>query len=259
MALHLGTSGWHYDDWAHSVYPPGLPRTRWFEHYATLFDTVEINASFYRLPAERTVAGWRDKAPPGFCYAVKGSRYTTHVLKIGGERLPASVELVTGRVRPLADRMPVMLWQLPPQLHVDVDRLARFVALLPRWVRHAVEFRHASWDVPEVDEVLAAAAVARVWTSAAMAPQPPRQTTDLVYLRFHGLGPDPFRWDYADDELRPWADRVATALAGGADAFVYFNNDFHGHAVRNAQRFATLLPAPPAGRGASPQPAPAAP
>jgi uncharacterized protein YecE (DUF72 family) len=242
-SVRVGTSGWHYDDWAVHVYPPSLPRSRWFADHATRFDTVEINASFYRLPAETTVAGWRAQAPPGFLYAVKGSRYTTHVLKVGGERLPGSVELVTGRVRPLGPHLAVVLWQLPPTLHVDVPRLQRFVDLLPTWTRHAVELRHPSWDDPAVDEVLASRAVSRVWTSSAVAPQRPVVTTDLVYLRFHGLGPALYRHDYTAEELAPWADLVAAAALEGRDALVYFNNDGGGAAVRNGLAFRELVAA----------------
>ncbi|WP_370327388.1 DUF72 domain-containing protein [Euzebya sp.] len=241
--LRIGTSGWHYDDWRGVVYPDDLAKSRWFGHYATLFDTVEINASFYRLPTERMVDGWREQAPEGFCYAAKGSRFTTHNLKIGGDRLEGSVELVTGRLRGLGATLGVILWQLPPNLHHDPARLARFAGTLPGWTRHAVEFRHPSWTADDVDEVLAAHGIARVWTSAADVPQPARATTAWGYLRFHGLGEDPYRWDYADDELRPWAERVAAIVAGGEDAFVYFNNDYDGHAVRNAQRFAELVDA----------------
>jgi uncharacterized protein YecE (DUF72 family) len=239
--VHLGTSGWHYDDWAGLVYPTGLPRARWFAEYATRFDAVEINASFYRLPAETTIEGWRAQAPPGFTYAAKGSRFTTHDLKIGGDRLPSSVTLVTGRLRGLGEHLGVVLWQLPPTLHRDVDRLDRFCGLLPGWTRHALEARHASWDHADVDAVLADHGVARVWTSSSFAPQPARRTTDLVYLRFHGLSDQAYLHDYSDAELEPWADRVAEALDSGADAHVYFNNDFRGHAVRNAERFGELL------------------
>lgn len=241
MNCRIGTSGWHYDDWTGSVYPDGLATSRWFEHYTSLFDTVEINASFYRLPTEKAVAGWADQAPEGFAYAAKGSRFTTHNLKIGGDRLPDSVALVTGRLKPLGDHMPVMLWQLPPNLHFDVDRLARFTGLLPQWVRHAVEFRHPSWNDDAVTEVLREHRIARVWVSAAGTPQPTVATTDFVYLRFHGLGEDPYRWDYHDDDLAPWVDRITATDRDGLDGFVYFNNDYRGHAVRNAQRFAELL------------------
>jgi uncharacterized protein YecE (DUF72 family) len=241
MGLRVGTSGWHYRHWAGVVYPPGVPTRRWFQLYATRFDTVEVNASFYRLPAESTIDLWRAQAPDGFCYAMKGSRFTTHNLKIGGDRLPSSVELVSSRLARLEDRLGVVLWQLPPTLHVDVDRLARFLSMLPTDVRHAVELRHPSWYVRDVDAVLSEAGVARVWGSGLGMPPVTGLTAGFVYLRFHGLGDDdPYRWDYADAELAPWVDAVRAALADGVDVFTYFNNDGGGHAVTNAERFRDL-------------------
>lgn len=237
----VGTSGWHYDDWRGIVYPTELPKSAWLEHYATLFDTVELNNPFYRLPTEAAVAGWRDRAPEGFRYAVKGSRFTTHNLKIGGDRLGESVQMVCGRMRPLAGRMVAMLWQLPPNLHVDVERLARFVGMLPDWTRHAVEFRHPSWSTAAVDDVLAAHGVARVWVSDRGQDQPTTRTSDVVYLRFHGLGPESYHYDYSDAELDPWVQRVADAVTDGCLPLVYFNNDWYGHAVTNARRFSELL------------------
>lgn len=241
MAINIGTSGWHYDDWRGEVYPETAPRSRWFDLYQQRFGAVELNAPFYRLPTERAVVRWRDQAPEGFCYAVKGSRFTTHNLKIGGDRLPDSIERVTGAVRPLGDRLAVMLWQLPPMLHRDLARLDRFLGLLPGWTRHAVEFRHPSWSDADVDRVLADHDAARVWVSATGDEQPTTMTTDLAYLRLHGLSAEPYRHDYTDAELRPWVDRVAAAAADRATVHVYFNNDFHGHAVRNAERLVQLL------------------
>ena len=209
MATWIGTSGWHYSDWCGTVYPAQEPASLWFERYAERFDTVEINASSYRLPSEAVVQRWRLQAPDGFRYAAKGSRFTTHNLKIGGERLADSVALVTGRLRGLGDALAVILWQLPPSLRCDVDRLARFVGLLPGWVRHAVELRHPSW----YDD------------------------------RLHGLGEDAYRWDYTAEELQPWAEAVRSAAAAGLDAYAYFNNDHQGHAVRNAETFREMVAA----------------
>ncbi len=234
--LLVGTSGWHYDDWRGIVYPPDLPKPRWFEAYARLFPTVEINASFYRLPTDKAIARWRDQAPDGFSYAAKGSRFTTHNLKIGGERLPDSVGRVTGRLAGLGPRLGVILWQLPPNLHRDDGRLDRFLGLLPRDVRHAVEFRHASWWSEGPAEVLARHGAAFVWVSGLGMPDVCPRTAEFTYTRFHGLGPDAYRWNYTDEELAPWADAIA-----GTDGFAYFNNDYEGHAVRNAQTLTRML------------------
>jgi uncharacterized protein YecE (DUF72 family) len=254
----VGTSGWQYDDWAGTFYPAGLARTRWFGHYATHFPTVEINATFYRLPRTAAVERWRDQTPHGFRFAVKGSRYLTHNKKLRDPEEPV-VNVVT-RLAPLQSVHGVWLWQLPPNLHRDVPRLERFLDALPRGAtvpRHAMEFRHASWYAPEVEDALRHRGVAWVWLSDRQMPDVAPLTADFVYLRFHGLSPDPdarYRWDYTAAELAPWAERVRAAVARGADAWVYFNNDHAAHATRNAATFIgalgdAALPWPAAGGG----------
>ncbi len=238
--IRVGTSGWQYRDWRGRFYPDDLAQSRWFGHYATVFSTVEINASFYRLPSEAAIRRWRDQAPDGFRYAAKGSRYLTHRLKLGGDRVPDSVALVCGRLGGLGATLDVVLWQLPPQLHVDPERLARFVGLLPAGMRHAVEFRHPSWLTREVFAVLAGAGVAHVWVSSHAMPPDRTRTADFVYLRLHGLDGG-WQHDYRDAELAPWVDAVAAAAADGLDGYVYFNNDGLARAPHNAVRFAQLL------------------
>lgn len=146
---------------------------------------------------------------------------------------------MTGRLRGLDPTLAAVLWQWPPSLHRDVARLTRFVGLLPADIRHAVEFRHPSWYDDEVDALLGDAGVARVWVSGLGGPDDRGRTADFTYLRFHGLGEDAYRWSYTEEELAPWAGAVAEAADD--DAFVYFNNDYHGHAVRNAETFRTLV------------------
>ncbi|HEX6231282.1 MAG TPA: DUF72 domain-containing protein, partial [Actinomycetota bacterium] len=135
--IAVGTSGWSYDDWDGAFYPDDLPRSRWFEHYVTRFPTVEVNYSFYRLPSERTVARWHDAAPDRFRFAVKGSRFITHVRRLSD--CEEEVDRFMRRVRGLKAFLGVVLWQLPPTLERDLDVLERFASLLPRGVRHAIE------------------------------------------------------------------------------------------------------------------------
>ena len=241
-AIRVGTSGWQYADWRGAFYPPDLAQRRWFEHYATRFPTVEINATFYRLPTPTTVERWRAQAPPGFDYAVKGSRYLTHNKKLNEPE--DSIALIAGRMEPLHSTHGVWLWQLPPNLHRDVDRLDVFLAALPDRVRHAVEFRHASWYEPDVEEVLRRHGAAWVWLSDRQMPDVCPTTADHVYVRLHGLSEDPdqrYRWDYSVEELRPWAERLRRAAQEGRDAWVYFNNDFAANAPRNAATLVDLL------------------
>ena len=200
----VGTSGWSYDHWGGGgFYPPEVPRTRWFEHYATRYPTVELNATFYRLPNEQTVTRWRQRAPTGFRFAVKGSRYITHRLKLADAAEPT--ELFLQRMRHLGQTLAVVLWQLPPNLHLDLGRLEKFLLGLPPGFRHAVKVRHPSWVEEGTFELLAAHQVAWVAVSSRALPPVRRRTAPFVYLRFHGLEGG-FAHRYTEDELAPWAE-----------------------------------------------------
>lgn len=210
--IAVGTSGWVYDSWRRSFYPDGLPAARWFEHYAARFPTVEVNYSFYRLPSPSTVAGWRAKSPPGFCFALKGSRFVTHVRRMEGSA--GEVQTFIDRVRPLGQSLRVVLWQLPPSLPCDVAALRTFVAGLPSGVRHALEFRHDSWLRDEVFDVLRSHGVALVLVSSQRMPRVFEVTAPFVYVRFHGLGGS-FAHDYSSDELQPWVQFLREAHGRG--------------------------------------------
>jgi uncharacterized protein YecE (DUF72 family) len=238
-AVRVGTSGWSYDDWDGRFYPHDLAQRSWFEHYAATFPTVEINYSFYRLPRASTVETWHDRAPRRFRYAVKGSRYITHNLKIGDAG--DAVGNVTERMAPLKSFLGVWLWQLPPNLKRDVDRLDAFLGQLPGGQRHAVEFRERTWWDDEVYETLASHGAALVWLSDPEMPRATPRTADLVYVRFHGLGEERYRYDYTDDELEPWAELLADAAGDGCDAYAFFNNDHEARAPANAQRLVEML------------------
>lgn len=240
--VRVGTSGWQYDDWRERFYPRDVPRRRWLSHYAERFPTVEINATFYRLPKPTTVQRWHDLAPDGFRFAVKGSRYLTHNKKL---RDPADpVATITERLKPLETFHGVWLWQLPPNLHRDVGRLEAFLAALPGRPGHAVEFRHRSWYTEDVEDALARHNVAWVWLSDGQMPDVAPVTADFVYLRFHGLAEDShlrYRYDYAERELTPWVERLRQAAGKGCDGWVYFNNDAEANAPRNARMLIDLL------------------
>lgn len=240
--VRVGTSGWQYDDWAGAFYPEGLARKRWFEHYRTAFPAVEVNYTFYRLPRTSTVESWHDRAPPRFRYAVKGSRYITHNLKLG-EGTAQAVDNVVERLAPLKTFLGVWLWQLPPNLHRDRDRLGRFLSLLPGR-NHAVEFRHGSWFDDGVFDVLAAHGAACVWISDRQMPDVFPVTADFVYLRLHGLAEDEesrYRYDYTRGDLEPLAERLVAQVQAGRDAWVFFNNDANANAPRNARMMIDLL------------------
>lgn len=235
--VRIGTSGWNYAHWREIFYPKGLKQIDWLRHFAGSFDTVEINATFYRLPRPEYVTRWHDQAPPGFLFAVKGSRYLTHVKRLAmtGDPVDRFFD-VLGR---LGDRFGPVLWQLPPSMQRDDDRLGAFAGYLPGDRRHAFEFRHESWFCQEVYDILDNAGAALCIADHAERSQPVVTTTGWTYLRFHyGRDGDGL---YGDDELRGWAGRIRGFIAEGLDVYAYFNNDWGGYALRNAARLKELL------------------
>jgi uncharacterized protein YecE (DUF72 family) len=237
--IRVGCSGWNYGDWRERVYPRGVPQRRWLEHYATLFDTVEVNSTFYRLAKPQAVAAWVEATPPDFVFAVKASQYLTHMKRL------ADMEQGIGRfyaaIAPLAEspKFGPVLWQLPERMARDVPRLANALEALPPG-RHCFEFRHESWFCDEVLALLRKHGVALAIGDHPERPwQPWVRTTDWSFLRFH-YGARGRRGNYSDRELEELAPRVKK-LARGAEVFAYFNNDWEGFAVRNALRLRELL------------------
>ena len=239
--VRVGTSGCQYDDWRGAVYPDELPKRRWLEHYATRLPTVEVNATFSRLAKESTVAQWRHAVPGPFEFVLKGSRFITHQKKLND---PAeALERFFAPLGPVLDRTAAILWQLPGRWRRNAERLDAFLAALPEGYRYAVEFRDDDWFHDEVYEVLARHGVANVWLASALTgSHEPVATGGHAYVRFHGLDPDePYRYDYAREELAPWADRLRDLAERGTPAWAFFNNDHQAHAPRNAATMVELL------------------
>ena len=235
--MHVGTSGWTYDDWQGAFYPDEVKGAERLSFYATKFDTVEVNATFYRDPAPSAIKAWNTRLGPDFHLVVKGSRAVTHLKKLLdlGEALGRCLD----RVLQLR-RLRVILWQLPPSLHVDVERLDAFLRALPVSVRHAVEFRHASWWDQKVADVLRRHKAAFVAVSHPKLPCEWFATADFLYVRFHGLGKQLYSYDYSRDELAEWMRRLEPELEGRT-LYAFFNNDYHANAPRNALTFRELL------------------
>jgi uncharacterized protein YecE (DUF72 family) len=230
--LRIGCSGWVYKDWTGPFYPAGTKDKDRLAYYATRFDTAEINASFYRLPSEKMVAGWAERAPPGFLFAWKVSRFITHNKKLND--CAESVALVFGRMAPLGDRYGPALIQLPPQLRRNDDRLAGFLKLLPRDRRHTVEFRHPSWYDPAVFRILADFDASLCISDHHHAPAPWEVTASWVYVRGHGPGGRYFG-RYPDEALAIWTQRIADFRARGLDVYAYFDNDIKSAAPFDAE------------------------
>jgi uncharacterized protein YecE (DUF72 family) len=230
--IRIGCSGWNYQHWRDGVfYPPRLPPRRWLEHYARHFDTVEVNSTFYRLPRENAVATWERETPPDFLFAVKMSRYVTHIKRL--RDLPPSIELFYSRIRPLAEssKLGPVLWQLPPGFRRDDERLAQALEALPPG-RHCFEFRDETWFAAHVYELLRRHGVALVIGDTPRWPfQAHELTADWTFIRFHH-GHRGRNSNYSEGELEEWAQRIEE-WAGRADVYAYFNNDRNGYAVRN--------------------------
>jgi uncharacterized protein YecE (DUF72 family) len=248
--MRIGCSGWNYKSWRGRFYPADLPANQWLGYYERVFDTVEVNNTFYRLPDAATFAGWRRQTHDGFLMSVKASRYLTHLKRLTEPEEP--VQRLFERAASLGSRLGPILYQLPPSLALDVDRLTAFLDALPdalpararsrtprQPIRHVIEFRHASWYVDEVFRLLDARGVAiclhdkpgSAFDDVAVGP--------FVYVRFHGPT-GRYGGCYTDEALSAWAAKLTGAHRRDRDVFAYFNNDIDGFAVQNAQTLRRL-------------------
>ncbi|HWT94955.1 MAG TPA: DUF72 domain-containing protein [Solirubrobacteraceae bacterium] len=246
--VRIGCSGWQYQSWREILYPKGLAQRNWLRRYSEVFDTVEVNATFYRLAKPASVAGWLEQTPPDFLFTIKGSQYLTHMKRLldleqGPGRFFDSIAPALG-----TPKMGPVLWQLPPNFKRDDARLEAWLSTVtgpgslggPE-LRHAVEFRHESWFVPEVYGILHAhgAALVLAHDGRRDEPFPHEVTAEWSFVRLH-YGARGRRGNYAEPELRDLAARVRELSAHG-DVLTYFNNDWEGFAVRNGQRLQRLL------------------
>jgi uncharacterized protein YecE (DUF72 family) len=238
QAVRIGCSGWSYGHWKGGLYPPEVPTSRRLERYAEVFDTVEVNATFYRLPKRSTVESWVEQTPDGFLFAVKGSRYLTHMRRL--RDTDRGIARFWEPLEPLrqANRLGPVLWQLPESFQRDDEVLATFIEALPE-ARHCFEFRHPSWFTAPVRRLLEERGAALAIGDDARRPLPPaRPVGPFAYLRMHyGSGGD---GNYSSAELDRWRRRIA-AWRARREVFVYFNNDWRGFAPANAQELARGL------------------
>jgi len=227
----VGTSGWQYRDWRGRLYPSGTPQRQWLAVYAERFCAVEINNAFYRLPERSTFARWAGEVPDGFRFAVKVSRYLTHVKRLADPAEP--VARFVDRARGLGPKLGPVLLQLPPTLRADEGLLDGVLAEFPRDVRVAVEPRHESWWTAGIRRVLERHHAALAWADRLGRPVTPLwRTADFGYLRLHEGRANP--WPrYGRRALTTWVDRVGSAYPG-EEVFVFFNNDPGGAAVEDA-------------------------
>jgi uncharacterized protein YecE (DUF72 family) len=245
--VHVGCSGWQYKHWRGDFYPAGLPQARWFAHYALTFDTVEINNSFYRLPPPETFDRWKEQAPSRFTYAVKASRFLTHMKKLTDPEEP--LHRLLSRAARLGPHLGPILYQLPPRWPVDVDRFEHFLKAMRRVSRdlrisapHVVEFREASWYNERVFALMERHRVTLCLHDMQGSATGTMVVGPQIYVRYH-FGTSRYGGRYNDRRLEMWADWLAGQAAAGTDVYAYFNNDTGGHAPRDAVRLRSLLDA----------------
>jgi uncharacterized protein YecE (DUF72 family) len=233
----VGTSGWIYGHWRGRFYPEKLRSKDWFAHYVRNFETVEINNSFYRLPSESAFDAWREQAPAGFVYAVKASRFLTHMKKLKDPEEP--IERILGRARRLGEKLGPVLYQLPGGWKRNIERLAYFFAALPRDLVHVMEYRRADWLCGEVFALMKKHNIGLCIHD--LLPDHPRVvTSNVVYVRFHGSGAK-YAGSYPRRDLKRWSEWMSEQAKAGCAVFAYFNNDADAHAVRNAQTLRGLI------------------
>jgi uncharacterized protein YecE (DUF72 family) len=240
----IGCSGFSYSHWKDGVfYPRGLAQRRWLEYYAEKFDTVELNVTFYRLPDASTFDNWALRTPPGFKFAVKGSKFITHLKLLEDEEEP--VRQFLERASALGDKLGPLLWQTPPSFKLDRGRLKSFVKVLAQYpgALHAFEFRNATWFCEPVYDLLRNAGMTAVAADYRDLPEPPPDFP-FLYLRRHGPQGQAYRGGYSEEALAQDARMIKKALRAGRELFIYFNNDLEGHAPADAETLKNLLTSP---------------
>jgi uncharacterized protein YecE (DUF72 family) len=235
---YIGTSGWVYPHWREVFYPPRLAQSKWLYFYSGHFSTVEINNSFYRLPSEQAFSNWRDTSPHGFRYAVKASRFITHIKRLKDVAEP--VQTFIARAAHLNKKLGSILYQLPPNMHRNDERLEGFLTLLPKGLRHVIEFRHQSWLDEEVFDILRRHNTGFCVFDMPEVSCPLLATADFAYIRFHGSS-GLYSSCYSDEEMEDWARRIEGLATDLDTVYIYFNNDAEGFAIKNAQTLAGRL------------------
>jgi len=227
----IGTSGWHYDHWRDRFYPEKLTKAKWLEFYASHFTTVELNNTFYRLPSEAAFVNWRDSSPANFAFAVKVSRFITHIKRL--KNTEEAVEKFVTAAKILGEKLGPLLYQLPPNMRRNDGVLESFLSTLPRGMRHVFEFRHESWLNEDVFDVLHKYNIGFCVFDMPEVSCPLVATADFAYVRFHG-STGLYESCYSDEELADWAKKLANLAASLKAVYIYFNNDAEAFAVKNA-------------------------
>jgi len=241
VKYYVGCSGWHYEHWRGLYYPEELPRLKWLPFYARQFTTVELNSSFYHLPSEKAFTTWRESTPDDFIFAVKVSRYITHIKRL--RNLGSAVENFLSRAVFLKEKLGPLLYQLPPSMKRNDEVLQNFLSSLPPKCQHVIEFRHESWIDDAVFDILRRHNVGLCVFDMPGFSCPLIATSDFAYVRFHGKE-GLYSSCYSDEELFEWARKIAGLGQKIKARYIYFNNDAQAFAVKNAMTLRSLLDVP---------------
>lgn len=238
MSIWIGTSGWHYKHWAGTFYPAGLAPGKMLSYYCQHFDTVELNNSFYHLPHKNALHSWRESTPRNFRFAAKGSRFLTHMKKLKDPE--AGLARFMDAIETLGEKLGPILFQLPPNWELDLERLRCFLQALPPHQSYAFEFRNLTWEVQPVYDLLARYNAACCLFHLAGYQSPLQLTADFAYVRLHGPG-GKYQGSYSEEALGGWARRIRNWRRQLAEIYCYFDNDDSGYAASNALRLKELI------------------
>lgn len=237
MKIFIGCSGWNYKEWRGEFYPQKLAQKNWLEYYAGIFETVEVNNSFYRLPKDSTLENWKNTAPKDFNFTLKGSRYVTQMKKLKDP--VESLKKFQDAAEVIKPKLSCILWQLPPNLHRNDERLIDFCKALNSKNKNVIEFRHDSWFDEKVYEILKKYKISFCSISSPDFPEDMIVTSKVAYVRFHGKGKDWYDYYYSKEELKEWHEKIQNC--GAKEVYVYFNNDIHVNAPKNAQQLMEMF------------------
>ena len=240
MTVQVGTSGFHYKHWRNRFYPQDLPSSKWLDYYCRHFGSVEINNSFYRLPEAKTLQTWRETTPEQFVFAVKGSRFLTHMKKLKDPE--PGIERFFERIFTLEPKLGPVLFQLPPFWEKNAERLEVFLRALPQGLRYSFEFRNPTWHVPEIYGILQAHNAAFCPFDLGGFQSPIEITADWTYIRLHGPG-GKYQGSYSDEALGSWARRIEDWRRNLRAVYFYFDNDMEGYAAANAATLQRMVKA----------------
>ena len=235
----IGCSGFTYRHWKGNFYPHNLPQTQWLAYYCTVFKTVELNVTFYRLPLVKTFEKWHAETPADFAFSLKGSRFITHIKRLLDPEEP--LDLFFERALRLKEKLKVVLWQFSPGFKIDLERLSRFLKFLGNYpVRNTLEFRNESWMTKKAIDLCRERNICLCMADWPAFLDDLPVTSDFVYIRRHGEGGN-YATNYSQTALEQDARRIKRYVKSGKDVFIYFNNDFHGYAPRNARELTEML------------------